>query len=118
VRFVALLLTLALTGPSVGALACDWACATAHQAPNASETNCHDAPGPAPTAAFSAGHACHKLPLPAASIVTCATQCVDTPTTVETVAHDIAVRQATSSLTRRPDRAHAPPPTQIVPLRI
>jgi len=117
VRIVALLLTLALAGPSVGALVCDWTCATAHQAAAASESNCHDTPGPAQTATFAAGHACHALPVPATCIVTCAAPLDDVAVTVETAIHGGAVVQARFAA-RRPDRAHAPPPTQLVPLRI
>src|SRR5688572_18112599 len=117
VRSVALLLTLTIAGPSVGALLCDWTCATAHQAAAAAETNCHDAPGPTQTATFAAGHACHELPASAACIVTCATPLDDVAVNVETAVRGGGIGQAVF-VTRRPDRAHAPPPTQIVPLRI
>ena len=117
VRIVALLLTFALAGPSVGALICDWTCASAHQAAAAAETDCHDSPGPAQTATFAAGHACHELPAPAACVVTCTTSLDDAAVTVDTAAPGRGVVQA-SFVIRRPDRAHAPPPTHIVPLRI
>ena len=116
-QLTALLLITALAGPSVGALVCDWTCATEHQAAAATASNCHDSPGPAQRATFGAGHSCHELPAPAASIVTCATQVADAAVTAETLAHAMILSQA-SFVTRRPDRSHAPPPTHIVPLRI
>lgn len=117
VRVVALLLTFALAGPSVGALVCDWMCATARPAAAAAESNCHDAPGPAETATFAAGHPCHELPVPTVCIVTCAPSLDDAALTVDTAVQRPGILPA-SFVTRRPDRAHAPPPTQIVPLRI
>jgi len=117
VSAVALLLTFALAGPSVGALVCDWTCATEHQAAAAAESNCHDAPGPAQTATFGAGHGCHELPAPAVCIVTGVAQFVDAAVVVQTSAYEIAMMHA-SHVPRRPDRSHAPPPTQTVPLRI
>ena len=117
VRSVALLLTLTIAGPSVGALLCDWTCATAHEAAAAAATNCHDAPGPTQTATFAPGHACHELPAVAACIVTCASSLDDAAVTVDTAVHGRSNVEA-SFATRRPDRAHAPPPTQLVPLRI
>jgi hypothetical protein len=117
VRSVALLLTLTIAGPSVGALLCDWTCATAHQAAAAAETNCHDAPGPTQTATFAAGHACHELPAVAACIVTCASSLDDAAVMLDPAVHGRGIVKA-SFATRRPDRAHAPPPAHIVPLRI
>jgi hypothetical protein len=117
VRLVALLLTFAIAGPSVGALICDWTCASAHQTASAAETNCHDAPGPSQTATFAAGHACHELPAPAACVVTCTTSLDGAAVTVDTAVAGRDVAQA-SFVIRRPDRAHAPPPTQLVALRI
>ena len=101
-RIVALLLTFAIAGPSVGALICDWTCAAAHQAAAAAETNCHDAPGPTQTATFAAGHACHELPASAACIVTCATSLDDVAATVDTAIHGRAIAQAPFA-SRRPD---------------
>ena len=118
VRFAALLLTLALPGPSVGALVCDWTCAAEYGAAAASGSNCHDTPGPAQTATFAAGQACHELTAPVASIVTCATPFVVAPAAVEVSPHEIARLQASSFATRRPDGSHAPPATHVVPLRI
>ncbi len=117
VRAIALLLTFAIAGPSVGALICDWACATAHEAAAAAETNCHDAPGPTETATLAAGHACHELPAAAASIVTCAAHFADAAVAVQTPTYETSMVQA-SLVTRRADRSHAPPPTRILPLRI
>ena len=116
-RLLGLLLIVTLTGPSVGALVCDWTCAATHRAAAAAESNCHDAPGPAQTSTFAARHACHELPTPAASRVAGATQAVDAPANVETAAHETATVHA-SFVTRVPDRSHAPPPTHIVPLRV
>ena len=117
VRAIALLLTFAIAGPSVGALICDWTCATAHEAAAAVETNCHDAPGPTQTATFAAGHACHDLPASAACIVTFASSFDDAAVNVDMAVPGGGIGQAVF-VTRRPDRAHAPPPTQLVPLRI
>ena len=116
-RAVALLLTFAIAGPSVGAVICDWACATAHEAAAAAETNCHDATGSTQTATFAAGHACHDLPPLTACIVTCATSLDDAAVNVDTAVPGGVIGHAVF-VTRRPDRAHAPPPTQLVPLRI
>ena len=116
-RAVALLLTFAIAGPSVGAVICDWACATAHEAAAAAETNCHDATGSTQTATFAAGHACHELPAPAACVVTCTTSLDGAAVTVDTAVAGRDIAQA-SFVIRRPDRAHAPPPTQLVALRI
>lgn len=117
-RLIALLLTIALAGPSVGALVCDWTCAIAHQAAAATETNCHDTPGAAQTAMFAPAHACHDLPVPDASVLTCATPLADALAAVDTATHELRVLQLSSFSTRRPDRSHAPPPAQLVPLRI
>jgi hypothetical protein len=117
VRLVTLLLSVTLIGPAVGALVCDWTCAGAHQAAAETGSDCHDTPGPAQTATLDAGHGCHELPVPAAYIVTCAAPLDDVAVTVETAIHGGAVVQARLAA-RRPDRAHAPPPTQLVPLRI
>ncbi|HVG72014.1 MAG TPA: hypothetical protein VM819_13950 [Vicinamibacterales bacterium] len=116
-RLVTLLLTVTLIGPSVGALVCDWTCATVHQATAAPESNCHDTPGPAQTATFAAGHACHGLPALAAGIMTCVPPLADTAVAARTPAYGTAMVRA-ALVTRRPDRSHAPPPTHIVPLRI
>jgi hypothetical protein len=117
VRLVTLLLSVTLIGPAVGALVCDWTCAGAHQTAAETGSNCHDAPGPAQTATLDAGHRCHELPVPAACIVTCAAPYDDAAETVDTATHGPDIVQA-GFVTRRPDRAHAPPPTQPVPLRI
>jgi hypothetical protein len=120
-RFTTLLLIVTLTGPSVGALVCDWTCAAAHGAAagteSRTESNCHDTPGPAPAATFSVGHACHELPTPLASVVTCAAQAVDVAVTAEHATPE-TIMGCASLMTRRLDRSHAPPPAHIVPLRI
>jgi len=116
-RLLALLLAVTVTGPSVGALVCDWTCAPTHPATVTAASSCHDEPGPAPTPAFAAGHDCHELPTLTPSILTYGSQVVDTPLTAETAVHATGMAQA-SLVTRRPDRSHAPPPTQVVPLRI
>ena len=116
-RLLALILAVTLTGPSVGALVCDWTCAPQHAAAATAGSTCHDDPGPSQTPAFAAGHECHELPTLTPSILTSGPQVVDTPLTAETAAHATAMVQA-SFVTRRPDRSHAPPPTHIVPLRI
>lgn len=116
-RLLAMILIVTLTGPSVGALVCEWTCAAKHEATAAAESRCHDEPGSSQTPAFAAGHECHELPTLTASIVTGAPQVVDAPPTIAAAALATVVRQA-SVVTRRPDRSHAPPPTKIVPLRI
>ena len=59
VRVVALLLVIATTGPSAGALICDWACATTHE--QASSSDCHGQDGPGSSAAIAAIDPCHEL---------------------------------------------------------
>lgn len=117
VRLVTLLLIVTLTGPSVGALVCDWVCASTHRVAAPTESNCHGDPGPAQTATFAAGHECHVLATLTASFVTGASQVVNVAVTVESATLSTVTVQG-SFAARRPDRSHAPPPIHTVPLRI
>lgn len=116
VRVLALLLAVTLTGPSVGALICDWACAAQHPQA-ATATTCHDHGAPPATRTFASGHWCHELTTPPESILTQAPQ--------------VPIMVAVSDLlVTGPDRSagddaadihlHAPPapPPLLTPLRI
>ena len=119
VRFVALVLAVALTGPSVGAVVCEIACAAEHSpAPVAS--SCHDTAGPASLPTVAAGHACHDVTTPELSIAAAASQS-DTRIAAEAVTPVIGLRAPSPERTAAPPlhaRPHAPPLIALVSLRI
>jgi hypothetical protein len=60
-RLFAALLLIALTGPSLVPLACDWMCASAHRpAADGSGSGCHEHRQQPDTPVLSAGHGCHE----------------------------------------------------------
>jgi len=117
VRLIAAVLTVALAGPSIGSLVCDWTCAAKHQRTEAN-SNCHQhsTPGTTPTAA--AGHLCHDLTSAPASILTDSRQVgYNVPAIVE-APFAISVESSGRVTHRARDVAHSPPPPLITPLRI
>ena len=117
VRLIAMLLAVTLTGPSVGALVCDWVCAAKHQRTGANGS-CHQHRTPGTTPTVAAGHLCHELTSAPASILTDGRQTgFSAPAIVE--APLILVVESIGAATHRTrEVAHAPPPPLITPLRI
>ena len=61
-RFVALMLAIALTGPSIAALACGWTCGPSPQATtDTGGSGCHEHPSQPNGPTMAAGHVCHDL---------------------------------------------------------
>jgi len=118
VRLLAILLTVALTGPSVGALVCELACAAEHvRVPAAG--SCHDYGTPTSSATLAPAHVCHDVGAPQPSIA------AGSPQLDPRVAADVASPLMTFTSTVRSHVAtaphvatHAPPPKSSTPLRI
>lgn len=118
VRLVALLLTVTLTGPSVTSLLCDWTCAARHQAVAANAGGCHKHDSAAPTPTVAAGHRCHELAAPDASILTNAPPAVPLMLVAAATLISDAVALSDARLPMpATDSSHAPPPLPS-PLRI
>jgi hypothetical protein len=118
VRLLAILLTVALTGPSVGALVCELACAAEHARVPAAGS-CHEHGTPASSAALAPAHVCHDVSEPQPSIAAGSPQ-LD-PRLVADVASPLGTFTSTlrSPVVTAPHVAtHAPPPTPSNPLRI
>ena len=116
-RLIAVVLTVALAGPSIGSLVCDWTCAAKHRRTEASGS-CHQHRTPGPTPRVAAGHLCHELTSAPTSILTDARQAgVSAPAIVE-VPLPLSVESAGDATHRTREIAHAPPPPLITPLRI
>ena len=116
VRVVALLLVIATTGPSAGALICDWACAAKHE--QASSSDCHGQDGPGSAAEIAAIDSCHELTAALEGAFAGVFQ-VELRALSESVAApaDTSVSSPLLIVARSSGRSHAPPP-QLLPLRI
>lgn len=114
---VALLLVLTLAGPSVGALVCDWMCATKHEE-STSTGNCHESPAKGSMATLEAGHRCHDVNSATASILPTCPQ-VELRAMPVVAALTDQVRASALALIdgRSPGPPHAPPPL-LIPLRL
>ena len=116
-RFIVAILTVALAGPSVGSLVCDWTCAAKHQRTEAAGS-CHQHSTHATTSTVAAGHLCHDLTFAPASILSEARLVgLSAPAIVE-APFTLSVESAGFRTHRTPDIAHAPPPILITSLRI
>lgn len=117
VRGVAVLLVLTLTGPSVGALLCDWTCATQHVQAS-SRGGCHEQTPPVTTpAALETAHRCHDLAAPAESILTSTPNVEIRAIVVADVPGDVRASTRALSVIRSSSSPHAPP-SPLIPLRI
>ena len=116
VRVAALVLVVALTGPSVGALVCDWACASRHE--QSSSSGCHEHSGSGLEAALASVHRCHELAATAESILTNVPQ-LETRTVVAVVTlfSESRIPAVLLHTVRSSARSHAPPPP-LIPLRV
>ena len=116
VRVVALLLVIALTGPSAGALICDWACATKHE--RASSTDCHGQDGVGSSAAIAPIDSCHELTAAVEGVFAGIFQ-AELRALAESAATpaDTAVSSPLLIVARSSGPPHAPPPL-LLPLRI
>ena len=120
-RAFTVLLVIALTGPSVGSLVCDWTCTAKHvRAPAAH--GCHgddDASEPGP--AWAAGHQCHELGTPALSILSSAQHTPGLAGMPQAVSSDSRANpldaQGASTWIGPPGLSHAPP-ALLIPLRV
>jgi hypothetical protein len=109
VRFIAALLTIALAGPSIGSLVCDWTCAAKHQRAETSG-GCHQRGTPGSAPGVAAGHLCHGVTAALASIATDARQPgISAPVPVEKPLTR-SVDSAGDVPPRIPDAVQAPPP--------
>ena len=117
VRFIAVILAVTLTGPSVASVLCDWTCAAKHQVASA-EGGCHKRDSSAPVPAVAAGHVCHDLLSPEASVLTPAPYVeVLTPSLTELLPADSLATISTRTVATSPDTSHDPPRSSV-PLRI
>jgi hypothetical protein len=117
VRVIVALLTLTLTGPSVGALVCDWACAARHQRTEAlGSCHQHNTAGMTPTVA--AGHVCHDLTSGPSSILTDARQAGFSAPAIVEAPLTLFVESASPVTSRVSDSSPAPPSSTLIPLRI
>jgi hypothetical protein len=113
VRTAALLLILALMGPSVGALVCDWTCATKHDRTSA---GCHEHAGSESLTSIASVDVCHERVAALESVLT---------TPQQTEHRAVVLSSAMSAHTRpsslpsviRSGPSHAPLPP-LIPLRI
>ena len=117
VRIVVAILAFTLTGPSVGALVCDWACAAKHQRTEISG-NCHQHSTAGTTRTVAAGHVCHDLASGPASILTDARQAASSAQAIVEAPLTFSFESAGVATYPTRDVAHAPPPISITPLRI
>lgn len=116
VHGVAVVLVLTLTGPSVGALVCDWTCAAQH-AQASSRGGCHEETQPGTSAALETAHQCHDLTAPAESILTSNPHVELRAIVAADVAGDVRTSTLALSVLRSPGSPHAPP-SPLIPLRI
>ena len=116
-RIIVAVLTLALTGPSVGALVCDWACAAKHQRSEASGT-CHQHSTPGSTSTLAAGHLCHDLTWAPASILTDGRHSNVTPAVIAEAPFALAIEPAERVTHGADDVLRAPPLLRLSPLRV
>ena len=117
-RFLAVLLTLTLTGPSVGALVCELVCAAEHARVPAAGS-CHEQDGPASSTTLAPAHVCHEVTTPEPSIVAGSSQgdprvVADVASPTVTSSSVVQVHVVTASRVA----THAPPPASNNPLRI
>jgi hypothetical protein len=119
VRFLAILLVVALTGPSAGALVCEFACAAEHSRVPAAGS-CHEHDGPASTTTMAAGHECHDVTSPEPSTMAVGAPQVDLRAVAEAGASLAMEDVAAHATVVSPPRAstHTSPPSPPVPLRI
>jgi len=117
VRLIAVLLAVTLTGPSVGALVCDWACAAKHQRTDA-ENSCHQHRTPGTTPTVAAGHLCHELTSAPASILTDGRPAGFSAPAIVEAPLPLSVESAGDATHRTRDVAYTPPPPLITPLRL
>jgi hypothetical protein len=117
VRLITVLLAVTLTGPSVGSLVCDWACAAKHQRTEANGS-CHQHSMPGTTPTVAAGHSCHTLTSAPASILTDARQAGFSAPAIVEVPLTVSIQSAGDAPHRTRDVAHAPPPPLMTSLRI
>jgi hypothetical protein len=116
-RLLAVLLVMTLTGPSVGALVCELACATEHARVPAAGS-CHEQGAPGSSATLAPPHVCHDLIAPEPSIA--AGPQINPRVVAEMASPLIASAAAVlSHIVAAPHVAtHAPPPKLNSPLRI
>ena len=115
-RLLAALLVMTLTGPSVGAVVCELACATEHARVPAAGS-CHEQGTPGSSATLAPVHVCHDLIAPEPSIA--AGPQINPRVVAEMASPLIASAAAVLSHIAAPHVAtHAPPPKLNSPLRI
>ncbi len=114
VRVAAVLLVLALTGPSVGTVVCDWTCAAQH-AQSSSQGSCHQSERSG--AALESAHRCHELAGASESILTATPQGEFRAIVVADAPGEARVSTLVLSVLRTSVRPNAPPPP-LIPLRI
>jgi len=110
-------LTVALAGPSIASLVCDWTCAAKHQRTDA-DVSCHQHSTPGTTPTIAGGHRCHDLTSAPASILSDARQPGLSASAIVEAPLTLFVESAGEVTHRDVDVAHAPPPPLIRPLRI
>jgi len=117
-RSLALLLAIAVAGPSVASLVCDWACAGGHKVVSEYQGSCHQGGTDASTPTMARQDKCHDLTTPTVSILANTPQVfgavalADTPPTMDLSA---GPRDRTTDLFY--DLPHSPPQL-LIPLRI
>ena len=113
-----MVLTVALAGPFIGSVLCDWTCAATHQQPVTS-ISCHGHGDPQSTPAIGAGHQCHDLASQPDSILTVARQAgAEAPAIVESIAAALSAESAARGVDISRGVAHAPPLSPLATLRI
>jgi hypothetical protein len=117
VRLIAAVLTVALAGPSIGSLLCDWACAATHQRTEAND-GCHQHRTPGTTPDVAAGHLCHDLTSGPASILAGARQPGFSAPAIVEVPLTFSVESAGDATHQARDVFHSPLRPPLLPLRI
>ena len=118
VRCLVVLLAVTLSGPSVGALLCDLACAVQHADSVVAAGNCHEQGADTTTTAVASGHECHALATAPESVLTKAPHATVGALAVADVWLASAAPAARDRAVEHPhNTSHAPPPS-LIPLRV
>jgi hypothetical protein len=112
VRTAALLLILAMMGPSVGALVCDWTCATKHERTSA---GCHEHAGSESPTAIASVDVCHERVAALESVTTA--QQTEQRAVLLSSAVPVDTRSSSLPSVIRSGSSNAPP-LLLIPLRI
>ena len=118
VRLIALVVSLTLTGPATASLLCDWACAVTDERGSEVPGGCHDHDTSAAAVAIAAGHHCHELATPTASILTAVPHAELLTAALTASSPAKALTRRTVHAVVRPPGVSNAPPLSVTALRI